>query len=137
MHQIATPAIARQSGFASKRRTAALGVLAALVGGMAFADVASAHYLTRDLAEQTARNFGQAKVNDPRTPYIFSTAVCDVDGQAVPHRRRCTVSYDTPQSRPTDRWACTERIEVMYQAHNAGDPPPNYTRYITQVSHPC
>jgi hypothetical protein len=137
------PAKNRRGGFMSKKRSAYVGVLAGLVGAMAFVPVASAHTLTRAEADSSARWVAQQKVNDPRTPYIFSTAVCDADG--VPHIRGCTLFYDTPASRPTANWACTERIQIYYKPHNAGDPPPNYTRYWTARSletgqyftHPC
>jgi hypothetical protein len=142
MHQnsvaLDTPAKKGRGGFKLKKRSAYVGALAALVGGMAFADVASAHYLPRDLAEQSAKAFAQSVVNDPRTPYIFGTAVCDPDSQAVPHLRGCTLMYDTPASRPTTQWACTERVQIVYKPHNAGDPPPNFTRFIRRgFTHPC
>ena len=120
------------------RKSTYLGALAGLVGAMGAAEVASAHYLPQSVAEQSAKSFAQRVVDDPRTPYIFGTAVCDTDAQAVPHIRGCTLMYDIPQSRPTTRWACTERVQIFYQPHNAGDPPPNYTRYIRRgFSHPC
>ena len=91
---------------------------------MAFAPVVSAHTLSKDQAESSARNVAKKKVNDARTPYTYSEAVCD--SQAVPHIRGCTLKYDTPATRSTSRWACVERIQIYYQPHNAGDPPPNY-----------
>ena len=133
------PATTIRGGLMAKRRSAFVGVFAALVGGMASADVASAHYLTQDVARQSAQRYVNAKVADARTPYTFGKAVCDVDSQAVPHIRGCTLYYDTPATRPTTRWACAERIQVFYQPHNAGDPPPNYDRYIKDwgFTHPC
>jgi hypothetical protein len=131
--------------FRLKRRSACVGVLAALVGGMAFAPVVSAHTLSKDQAESSARSVANKKVKDGRTPYTYSEAVCDRDSQAVPHIRGCTLKYDTPATRSTSRWACVERIQIFYQPHNAGDPPPNYTRYWrakdpatgNYFTHPC
>ena len=137
MAQVAPQSLASLGSLLTRKSTY-VAALAALVGAMGVAETASAHYLMRDTAQQSAMRFAQRLVDDPRTPYIFSTAVCDQDAQAVPHIRGCTLMYDTPQSRNTTRWACTERVQIFYQPHNAGDPPPNYTRYIRRgFSHPC
>ena len=138
MAQVAAPQSLVSLGSILTRKRTYVAALAALVGAMGVAETASAHYLPRDLAQQSARNFAQGVVNDPRTPYTYSTAVCDADANAVPHIRGCTLMYDTPQSRPTSNWACTERVQILYKPHNAGDPPPNYTRFIRRgFSHPC
>ena len=102
----------------SKWRSTFVGVLAALVGLVAFAPVASAHTLRKADAESAARGVAQMKVDDARTPYTHSTAVCDPDSQAVPHIRGCTLKYDTPATRPTSQWACQERIQIYYRAHS-------------------
>ena len=112
-----------------KKRSTYLGVLAALVGGMAFAPAASAHTISKADAESSARWVAKQKVNDPSTPYTYSAAVCDPDSRQQPfHMRACTLKYDTPQTRSTSQWACTERIHIYYKEHNAGAAP-NYTRY--------
>ena len=138
----------------SKWRSTYVGVLAALVGGMAFAPAASAHTLHKGPAEDAARWVAQQKVEDAYTPYTYSTAVCDPDSQALPHVRGCTLSYDTPATRSTSRWACQERIQIIYQPHSRpsnpitdqiiGRPVQSYRAYWrnkhpngTYFTHPC
>ena len=128
----------------SKWRSTFVGVLVALVGGMAFAPAASAHYLTKAQAESRAREWAQQTVKYGDNSYTYSEVVCDRNSQALAHRRGCTLMYDTPASRPTSEWACVQRIQIWYQAHNDGDPPPSYTRFATAkdakgnyFTHPC
>ncbi len=139
-----------------KWRSTYVGVLAALVGGMAFVPVASAHTLGKESAESSARWVAKQKVNDTRTPYTYSEAVCDPDSQAVPHIRGCTLKYDTPTTRSTNQWACVERIQIYYKAHSRapnpvidvirpdGAPREDYTKYWrakdangNYFTHPC
>jgi hypothetical protein len=125
-----------------KKRSTCLGVLAAVIGGMAFAPVASAHTLSKAQAEERARAWAEQTARYGNNPYTFGTAVCDPRG--LPHRRGCTVQYHTADTWGTGQWACEQRIQIWYAAHNAGDPAPNYARFATAkdangkyFTHPC
>ena len=95
---------------------AALAMMFAV--GLTSAPVASAHTLSPDSAARAANNFGARKVASAGNDYVaFKVISCK---RLFPHQFRCRIGYDTPSTRTTNYYACTEYVVPHYKAHNTG-----------------
>ena len=107
---------------------------------------ASANDLTGSEAAGKIRPYVQRVVDDPRTPFTHYRFSCPF---LYPHQRKCTVNYDTPQTRADEDakqaawvcprlpgpvqppcaprrpsriapWACTEQLLAYHKPHSHG-----------------
>ena len=125
----------------SPKRTLGVFVAASIAASLAMAPSASAHNINVPVALGKAQAYAKRVVADPTTPYIRWYATIRNCVAAFPghnHYARCRVSYDTPQSLPTDRYACSEVVEVFHRP--GGDTQFEQYRYYMQHAanqYPC
>ena len=53
-----------------------------------------------------------------------------------PHQVECRISFDNRATKPTNRYACTERILVFYKAHSE-IPQSNPQKFYKHLTHEC
>jgi hypothetical protein len=73
-----------------------------------FPSGASAYDLSAQDAVAKTKAYAQRVVDDPRTPFSYYRLSCPY---LFPHQRKCTVNYDTPQTRADEAarqaaWVC-------------------------------
>jgi hypothetical protein len=115
------------------KRLAVLPALA-VAGTFAFAGTASADNISVQFAQSKCRSYAQRVIDDSRTPFTNANVKSVPVFPGHNHYVRCTVSYDTPATAKSKRYACIESLDVYLLAHS-GDR--TRTMFMAHTSRAC
>jgi len=98
----------------SRARAVTCLVGVCMLAGLASSAPAAAHTLGMVEALDKVNAYAQRLVGDPRLPWVAKQVRCY---RLFPHQIRCLAGYDTAATRPTTRYACTERVLAYFRSH--------------------
>ena len=113
----------------------ATAVLAgALIAGLAVAVPAHAHTLSESQAAGVSARHADKVIRSVNNDYIsYGGISCR---SLFPHQVDCRISFDNRATKPTSRYACTERILVYYKAHSE-IPQSTPRMFYKHLTHEC
>jgi len=85
-------------------------------------------------AKAKCREYVQSVIDDPRTAYTTADMKTVNAFPGHNHYVRCTVSYDTPATEHTKRYACIETLDVYFLPENADR---NHTIFMRHITPAC
>ena len=119
------------------KRLAVLPALAVAVAGtFAFAGTASADNISLQFAQSKCRSYAQGVVDVSRTPFTSANVKSVNQFPGHNHYVRCTVSYDTPDTAKSKRYACIESLDVYLLAHSGDRTRTMFMAHTTRACGP-
>lgn len=103
---------------------------------LAVTSSASAHSMTEPTARKYAKYFADNLVDHSDGEYTKATVIGKCK-KLFPHRVECRVGFDDESTEKSDRYACTERFMMVYDAHDRDERGSKQMSYSRISKHHC